>query len=1270
MKKKALWKDIFKEMWRSKARFLSIFAIITLGVAFFAGIKATGPDMIDTADHYYREKQLMDLKVVSTYGLEDYDIKQLESVKNATVRGAYSQDVILEDSGLVTKVFSYPKNATKKSNQYAIVSGRMPGKQGEIALDATGSYKSNYSIGDQVELTTDDKENPLSDKLKKTSYKIVGFVNSPQYIENFTRGNSTVGKGTLDGFAVIPEANFDLDVYTEAYLTFSDTTSLEAYSEEYEDKVDDYQSEIENMTKELPQKRLESIQKEAQIEIDKGQKELDEAKEKLADGQKKLDEAKKDLSEGRVEYEDGLQTFTKEMNEAQAEIEENSKKIEDGKKELATQKANLEAGQAELDKGKQTFKEQKQSAEAELAAGEQEIAANQQKLDEGFNAINQAKTEIENGKKAIEEGQATLNAKSNELAQGEQELATQKQQLEQGQKELDQAKQTIENQKPQVSALVDYFGNLTKKPISEIEEAEKAEALARASEADKMFGTPLTQQLTAFFAGTVGSAEAINGTLSVVTGSIAEGEKALVAKQEEIDQGKTRIESAEAELANGKEAIKQNQAKLDEQRKSVQAGEPELNSKQDELNAAQAQLNQAKESFEQQRASAREKLAAGENELAANQQKINEGKQAIQEAEAELINGENQLSQGRETLKTEKAKAETELAEAKETLDKGQTDYDKAAKEFETKKKDAEEEISDGEADLAEAKQELADLARPEYFVFDRTVNPGYKEYSDNAERISAIAQVFPVFFFLIAALVCLTTMTRMVDEQRLQIGTLKALGYTNLDISKKFLVYASLASVLGTIIGLLIGYQVFPGVIFNAYGSLYNLPDIRITYYISYGLISFIIAIFCTVVSAYAATRVALQSNAATLMRPKAPKIGKRILLERIPFIWNRMGFIQKVTARNLFRYKQRMLMTVLGVAGCTALILTGFGLSDSIADISSLQYGKVNKYEAIVAFNADAIKEDKVKYEDFIDSQASIKNNLNVLQEAYTISEKGVNTQDVTVFVPEDTEQLSKFVVLNDRKSGELYSLPDEGAIVTEKLAKLFDLKIGDTITLKDEDNKKIDTKVTQIAENYAGHYVFMTKEYYRDLLGKKPDYNTQLLKYQENKSFEDKLGSDLTAQPNVAAVSFVSQVSGAVDDTMASLAIVTLVLIISAGLLAFIVLYNLTNINVSERIRELSTIKVLGFYDKEVTTYIYRENIILTVMGIVVGSLLGILLHGFVLNTAEIDMLMFSPDIQPLSFVYSALLTLLFSGIVMFAMHIKLKNIDMIEALKSVD
>ena len=311
MKKKALWKDIFKEIWKSKGRFLSIFAIITLGVAFFAGIKATGPDMIDTADQYYREKNLMDLKVVSTYGLEEYDINQLQSVENATVRGAYSQDVILEDSALVTKVFSYPKNAAEKSNQYAIISGRLPEKSGEIALDATEIYTSQYSLGDQIDLTTDDDENPLSDKLSMTSYKIVGFVNSPQYIENFTRGNSTVGKGTLDGFAVIPDEDFDMDVYTEAYLTFSDTKSLLAYSEKYEEKVDKYKSDIESMTKSLPQNRLASIQKEAQVEIDKGQKEIDEAKEKLADGQKKLNEAKIELEKGSKDYQEGLATFEK-----------------------------------------------------------------------------------------------------------------------------------------------------------------------------------------------------------------------------------------------------------------------------------------------------------------------------------------------------------------------------------------------------------------------------------------------------------------------------------------------------------------------------------------------------------------------------------------------------------------------------------------------------------------------------------------------------------------------------------------------------------------------------------------------------------------------------------------------------------------------------------------------------------------------------------------------------------------------------------------------
>lgn len=1192
MKKKALWKDIVKELWQSKARFLSIFAIITLGVAFFAGIKATGPDMIDTTDQYYRDTNLMDLKVVSTYGLEQSDIDLLKTVEGASVQAAYSKDVILKDSGLVTKVLSYPEKAENSVNQYVVVSGRLPEKSGEIALDATAKYDSEYKLDDSIVLTTDDPDDPIKDSLVGDTYKVVGFVNSPQYIEHSARGNSTVGTGSLDGFAVIPKADFDMEYYTEAYLTFSDTASLEAYSNLYEGKVDKHQTDIEQLTKDLPKERLDTIKKEAKEEIDKGQKEIDEAKEKLADGQSQLDDAKKDLDDGRADYQEGLGKLESEISKAQAELDANSQKLAEGKKELASKRAELEAGQTELNQAKQSFNEQKAAAEADLAAGENELAANQQQIDEGVQAIKAAKAEIEQGKQAIQQGQAQLDQQTQELKAGQQQVNDMKAALQAAQAELAQAVE----------------------------------------------------------AGT--------------------DEAALVELKQTIAQLQQAIPAAEKEIENGQAALNQGQAELDKQSNAVQAGEPELNQKQAELEAAQSKLNQAKETFAAQKAAAQEKLTAGENEIAANQQKINEGQQAIQSAETELAKGEAQLAEGQATLDQEQAKGKAELADAKEKLETGQADYEKAAAEFETQKKDAEKKISDGEADLADAKKELAELAKPEYFVFDRSVNPGYAEYSDNADRISAIAQVFPVFFFLIAALVCLTTMTRMVDEQRLQIGTLKALGYTNGDISIKFMLYASLASVIGTIVGLLIGYQVFPSVIFNAYGSLYNLPSIRITYYISYGLISFAISILCTVASAYAAVRVALKSNAATLMRSKAPKIGQRILLERLPFVWNRMGFIQKVTARNLFRYKQRMLMTVLGIAGCTALILTGYGVSDSIADIPSLQYGKVMKYDGLVAYNTDATKEEKKDYQDFIQLQPEIQSHLNVLQEPYTASKKGANKQDVTVFVPETTKQLDDYVFLNDRRSGETYSLSDNGAVITEKLAKLFDLKVGDILSMKDDDNNEVDVKVSHIAENYAGHYAYMTKDYYKKAAGQEPVYNTQLLKYQEGKQWEDKIGRELTAMPSVAAISFVRDVSGTINDTMGSLGIVTLVLIVSAGLLAFVVLYNLTNINVSERIRELSTIKVLGFFDKEVTLYIYRENIILTLMGIVVGSLLGTVLHGFVLNTAEMDILMFSPNIRPLSFLYSGLLTLLFSGIVMIAMHIKLKNVDMIEALKSVD
>ena len=1103
MKKKALWRDIFKEMGKSKTRFLSIFAIITLGVAFFAGIKATGPDMIDTADHYYKETNLMDTKVVSTYGLNNDDKKLLENIEGATVTMSYSQDVIFEDSSLVAKLVAYSSDEAAKQNNYVVVSGRLPEKSGEIALDNNSSMTDAYKIGDTITLSSEDEETDLEDSFATTTFKIVGFVDSPQYIENSSRGTSTVGKGTLDGFAVIPKEDFTLEFYTEAYLSFEKNDTLVSYSSEYEDAVEKQMDQIEKVVEQRPEERLTEIRSEAQTEIDDGQAEIDDAKQQLADGQKQLDDAKVELDQGRADYNEGKAALESKTADAQATIDQKRQELENGKAEVAANEADLQAAQTQLIDARNNFEAQKATAEQNLA----------------------------NGETFVENARAILAV-----------------------------------------------------PVESVPVETQTSIIQAATAIDSSLG----EAFTGYFAGVV--------PISTVSAAL------------------------------------------------------------DDITAT----------FEETRA----QMNAAEAEIVANEESVSQGLAEIESAKTTLANGEAQLAEGQEQLNQEKANGEAELAAALEKLESGQADYEAALAEFEKESADAQKEISDGETELADAKEELEGLETPEYYVLDRSTNPGYSEYSDNADRISSIAQVFPVFFFLIAALICLTTMTRMVEEERLQIGTLKALGYSNWDISKKFLVYASVASILGTTIGLAIGYQLFPQVIFNAYGSMYNLPSVRITHYISYGAISYIVALLCTVISALLATRVALQSTAATLMRPKAPKIGKRILLERIPFIWSKFGFIQKVTARNLFRYKQRMLMTVLGVAGCTALILTGFGLSDSISDVADLQYGKIMKYDAIVALNTDASESEKTNYDEELSNQAAIQESLKVNQENFTVSVEGVNTQDVTVFVPETTDSFENYVLLNDRSSGQTYPFPEEGTIISEKLAKLIGVEKGDKLTLTDTDNNQAEVVINEIVENYTGHYVYMSKEYYETTFGKSPEYTTELLKYSDGKVDEEVLGATLTDQPNVLAVNFVSEVSGSFEETMGSLGIVTLVLIVSAGLLAFVVLYNLTNINVSERVRELSTIKVLGFFDKEVTMYIYRENIILTLMGIVVGSALGFLLHSFVLDTAEVDFMMFSPTIHPISYLYSGIITLVFSGIVMIAMHYKLKEVDMIEALKSVD
>lgn len=585
-------------------------------------------------------------------------------------------------------------------------------------------------------------------------------------------------------------------------------------------------------------------------------------------------------------------------------------------------------------------------------------------------------------------------------------------------------------------------------------------------------------------------------------------------------------------------------------------------------------------------------------------------------------------------------------------------------------------ELNENKQKLLEAKEEvenkekeaIASIGESKYYFFDRTDNQGYLGYKDSIECLGNIASVLPMFFFLVAILICLTTMTRMVEENRLEIGTLKALGYKDLEISWKYIIYASIASILGSVLGILIGSTVLPSIISNAYESIYNVPKIIIYYYPSYIIQSMAISILCTVGAALFVIKIELKSKPANLMRPKAPKIGKKILLERITPLWKRLSFNHKVTLRNIFRYKQRMIMTVLGIAGCMALLVTGFGLKDSNAGMVDKEFNKIWKYEAMVILDESSSDEEYKKYNDTLTQLKGYEDSINIHQESFTFSKEGMNKQTATLYVPQNIDKFDDFILLDNRISGEKYDISDNGVVITEKLAKLLEISVNDTITLIDEDNNSYDVKVDKITENYVSHYLYMSPSYYQKIFNKAPSYNAQLINFNDDKESDDEISSNLLKCENVTNVTLKSQIQNTTEDSNDSMNLVMIVIIVAAGSLAFVVLYNLNNINVSERIRELSTIKVLGFFNNEVTMYISRENIILTLIGVITGSALGKVLHTFIINTAETDTMMMYPNISIYTYIFSGLLTILFSVIVMILMHIKLKKVDMIDALKS--
>ena len=787
---------------------------------------------------------------------------------------------------------------------------------------------------------------------------------------------------------------------------------------------------------------------------------------------------------------------------------------------------------------------------------------------------------------------------------------------------------------------------------------------------------------------------------------IEDSEKEIKNAENELETGKTKakkeISNAKAEISSSENKLKKSEKEYEEGLEKYSKGIKEYNSNKsklesslDVLNDNLKKLKDLKEEIEKQIALIEDEIKNGNlenedklvllknqlsdlnsnikeiesnknkinNELSSAEKELNKTKKALDSAKKEIDNGYKELEKGKKELSSRESSLNNQFAKAEKEIEDGKKEIEDAKETLEKEEKKFNEEIKDAEKEIEDAKEDIEGIKEGKWYIFDREDDTGFSSFIDSINSMNNIATLFPIIFYLVAILISSTSMSRMVEEERGDIGTLKALGYSNLRIINKYIAYSLLSTVLGGIIGMFIGFILIPTVVWENYSIIYYLPEFYPKLRFSYGILGTVIAVICITGSTVHSAYKELKDEPSSLMRPKSPKMGKKVILEKIPFIWKRLNFSSKTTVRNVFRYKKRALMTIIGISGCTALILAGFGLRDSIKDIAEYQYGRVFEYDLVVSLN----KEDEelvnlVKNSDIVES-VSLTDSL-----SGSISAEGIK-RDTSIIVVENTEDFKNIANLRDIDSGNIIDLSNEGVLISDKLASLLEIEKGENITLTDSDNNEFEYKVLGIVENYIGHYVYINKDLYES---KENDFNinTLFIKYKEgnndNEAFEEMLLDD----NSVTSITVVENSLEHVRDLLKSLDLVVMILIVSSALLAFVVLYNLANVNISERVREIATLKVLGFYDKEVDNYINRESIILTCIGIVIGLIAGVFLTGFVISTCETENMRFARNILLHSYIYSILITSVFSIIVNFATHFVLKKINMVESLKSIE
>lgn len=1247
--------ELARSISSSLTRFLAIVGIVALGTGFYAGLSMAGRDMRLGADAFYDGTALYDLRVISTLGLTESQVESISRVAGVDQAvGGYAADIMayLNGERYAMRIMSCDMDAARTGvanetgsavesdddylNRLVLASGAWPSAPDECVLSADRVMGEPIQVGDTVEVLYGTAE--IDDVLCYRTFTVSGLIHSSFYPSSVTLGYTNLGSGVIQQYMFVsPEAFSEELPYTEVFVTVEGARELMSGDAAYQARVDEVAARIEDMG--LGEQRLAQIRSDAEAELDDAQKEYDEGK----------DEADRELADAAEQLEQALA-------------------------QLVSAGEAIEQGQADLDAGAAELASARQEAERQLEAVRALLEANGRKIDEAEEQLGMTQADIDAAQAALDAGSKQLDEAEEQLNMGQADIDAAREQLAAAETTWQEERARLETVRENLLADKDALDALRElalldgEPTDEQLEQARGKVEAAIAATQELFdmgfidleSEELRAQIEAFAQGVIDDLGSIDfeGDPQEVVEALkaiapAQAEKAITAlggAVEQIDDG----------IAQGDAFIAEKEQQLDEAQAGVQEARTSIDERREELAAQAKLLAQAQD--------ARNEIDAGRDQLAAG----------WDEYYSQAARAEEQFARAQSVLDA----AASELSSARRQAAEGWADYEEGLQTYNNSRAEVESRLADAAAQLAAARADIDALEVPSVYVLDRTMNAGIASYRDDSQRIDSIAAVFPFIFFLVAALVSLTTMTRMVEDERIDIGTHKALGFSTARITAKYVAYAALAGVVGSVLGILVFSQALPWVVEFAYAIIYNVPllpfpmpiDLRIALTAS-GL-----GLGVTFLAIFGAAAATLREVPATLMLPRVPKAGKRILLERVGIIWSNLSFSWKVTCRNLFRYKRRLAMTVVGIAGCTALLLTGLGLHDSIWDIIAYQFENdhpITRYNVIVGMDEgmgdDGVADIERLLAEVGSADAFARYDLENMQAA---SKAGGGTMAIQVNIVDAYAPFANLVDLRERGSGNAIELDAHAVILTEKIARRLGIGVGDTVVVYDQDEignatgAGYELVVTGICENYVYHYLFVGAAAWEEATGRACQPDSLLVRVAPDEQTRLDVSAALGERDDVSTVIFNTETIDAYRKSLRSVNLIVVVLVAAAAALAFIVLYNLINIQLIERTREIASLKVLGFNRREVAGYLFRETLLLVIVGALAGLALGVAMEGFVVTTAEVDAVMFGRDIHLSSFLISFGMTLAFSFIVMAAIAPKLRSIDMVESLKSVD